>query len=299
MRMRRCWSVLSSLIPLSLLLLGGCSTEPRVVAVRRFNASPATVSAPEPSRRPGYYRVKPGDTLYSIAFRHQMDYRELARFNGIVAPYTIYPGQWLRVRRASRSRVHSLEPAPAAPATATVAQVAPSTHAAASGAAWPAPPPAMSAGRPPASASVSASVPVAGAAVVAAGGPERTVDGIAWRWPVHGPILAGFEADVPGRQGLDIGGRMGEPVYAAAAGVVVYSGSGLTGYGELVIIKHNEEYLSAYGHNSVRLVKEGQRVVAGQEIAEMGNTGSPRVELHFEIRRNGHPMDPTAFLPRR
>ncbi len=295
MRMRRCWSVLLPLIALSLLLLGGCSTEPRVVAVRRFNASPASAPASQPARRPGEYRVRPGDTLYSIAFRHQMDYRELARLNGIVAPYTIYPGQWLRVRGAPRSRMPSIASAPAASAAAPVAPVAPSAHAAESGTAWPAPPPAMSAGRP----APPASVPVAGAPVVAAGGSERTVDGIAWRWPVHGPILAGFEADVPGRQGLDIGGRMGEPVYAAAAGVVVYSGSGLTGYGELVIIKHNDEYLSAYGHNSVRLVKEGQRVVAGQEIAEMGNSGSPRVELHFEIRRNGHPMDPAAFLPRR
>ena len=112
-------------------------------------------------------------------------------------------------------------------------------------------------------------------------------------------VLDGFQADEPGRQGLDIGGRMGQPVYAAASGVVVYSGSGLTGYGELVIVKHNDDYLSAYGHNSVRLVKEGQQVVAGQEIAEMGNSGAPRVELHFEIRKDGRPLNPLDFLPKR
>jgi len=124
-------------------------------------------------------------------------------------------------------------------------------------------------------------------------------DWIVWRWPVDGPVLAGFEADEPGRQGLDIGGHMGQPVYAAASGVVVYSGSGLVGYGELIIIKHSDSYLSAYGHNSVRLVKEGQNVVAGQEIAEMGNSGAPRVELHFEIRKDGKPLNPQDFLPRR
>ncbi len=284
----------------ALLLLAACSTEPRVIAVRSYQAPPPAPARQHPER-PGYYRVVAGDTLYSIAFRHQMDYRELARINGIGPPYTIYPGQELRLR-GSAPPPAPFVPAPATPraggsapppagvassaAVATVASTPGVPASAGSGtAAWPAPPPGMP--------GEAASAPPAPA------GPTRTVDGIRWRWPAEGRLLQGFQADQPGRQGVDIGGHMGQPVYAAASGVVVYSGSGLTGYGELVIIKHNDEFLSAYGHNSVRLVKEGQHVVAGQQIAEMGNTGAPRVELHFEIRRNGQPLDPLDFLPRR
>ena len=284
----------------ALLLLAACSTEPRVIAVRSYQAPPPAPARQHPER-PGYYRVVAGDTLYSIAFRHQMDYRELARINGIGPPYTIYPGQELRLR-GSAPPPAPFVPAPATPraggsapppagvassaAVATVASTPGVPASAGSGtAAWPAPPPGMP--------GEAASAPPAPA------GRTRTVDGIRWRWPAEGRLLQGFQADQPGRQGVDIGGHMGQPVYAAASGVVVYSGSGLTGYGELVIIKHNDEFLSAYGHNSVRLVKEGQHVVAGQQIAEMGNTGAPRVELHFEIRRNGQPLDPLDFLPRR
>jgi lipoprotein NlpD len=125
------------------------------------------------------------------------------------------------------------------------------------------------------------------------------VDGIAWIWPAQGAVLGGFQADDPTRQGIDIAGRTGAPVNAAADGVVVYSGNGLVGYGELVIVKHSDIYLSAYGHNSKRLVNEGQRVKAGQQIAEMGSSGASRTELHFEIRKQGKPVDPLAFLPRR
>ena len=291
----------------ALLLLAACSTEPRVIAVRSYQAPPPAPARQRPER-PGYYRVVAGDTLYSIAFRHQMDYRELARINGIGPPYTIYPGQELRLR-GSAPPPAPFVPAPATPraggsapppagvassaAVATVASTPGVPASAGSGtAAWPAPPPGM-----PGEAASAPPAPAAGA--MAPAGPTRTVDGIRWRWPAEGRLLQGFQADQPGRQGVDIGGHMGQPVYAAASGVVVYSGSGLTGYGELVIIKHNDEFLSAYGHNSVRLVKEGQHVVAGQQIAEMGNTGAPRVELHFEIRRNGQPLDPLDFLPRR
>ena len=303
--MRRCPHICPlPLIALCALLLAACSTEPRVIAVRRYNGA----SAP-PQRlaeRPGEYRVVAGDTLYSIAFRHQMDYRELARINGITAPYTIYPGQELRLHAtagqyapAASTRVVSRAPPRAAASSGARegAVVAVSAPAASGSAAWPAPPPGMSSRMRAGSVA-----PAAGSTspvVIAGTGPTRTVDGITWRWPVEGRVLDGFQADEPGRQGLDIGGRMGQPVYAAASGVVVYSGSGLTGYGELVIVKHNDDYLSAYGHNSVRLVKEGQKVVAGQEIAEMGNSGAPRVELHFEIRKDGRPLNPLDFLPKR
>ena len=310
--MRRCPHICTPpLIALCALLLAACSTEPRVIAVRRYNG--ASPPPQRPAERPGDYRVVAGDTLYSIAFRHQMDYRELARINGITAPYTIYPGQELRLHAAAgqyapaaSTRVVSRAPPRATASTgaregAVIAASVPAPSGSAGGsAAWPAPPPGMSSQTRPGSVAPATGSAMGNASPVIAGaGPTRTVDGITWRWPVEGRVLDGFQADEPGRQGLDIGGRMGQPVYAAASGVVVYSGSGLTGYGELVIVKHNDDYLSAYGHNSVRLVKEGQKVVAGQEIAEMGNSGAPRVELHFEIRKDGRPLNPLDFLPKR
>ena len=131
-------------------------------------------------------------------------------------------------------------------------------------------------------------------------GATRSAGGITWQWPASGKILGGFQAGSGGDgAGVDIAGNVGDPVRAAAPGTVVYSGNGLIGYGELIIIKHNDTYLSAYGHNSKRLVKEGDRVDAGQEIALMGASGAPRVELHFEIRKDGKPVDPLGYLPSR
>jgi lipoprotein NlpD len=122
---------------------------------------------------------------------------------------------------------------------------------------------------------------------------------VSWRWPADGAIVGRYAAGEPTKQGIDIAGDSGAPVRAAGNGVVVYSGSGLVGYGELVIIKHNDAWLSAYGHNRTRLVSEGQVVKAGQQIAEMGRTGAARDMLHFEIRYNGKPVDPLAYLPQR
>ena len=121
----------------------------------------------------------------------------------------------------------------------------------------------------------------------------------AWRWPTDGNLIESYAAGDPTRQGIDIAGNAGQPVRAAADGVVVYSGSGLVGYGELIIVKHNDQWLSAYGHNRARLVNEGQLVKAGQQIAEMGRSGAARDMLHFEIRYNGKPVDPQAYLPKR
>ena len=122
---------------------------------------------------------------------------------------------------------------------------------------------------------------------------------IKWRWPADGELISRYVAGEPTKQGVGIAGSSGAPVRAAGDGVVVYSGSGLVGYGELVIIKHNDEWLSAYGHNRTRLVNEGQLVKAGQQIAEMGRSGAPRDMLHFEVRYNGKPVDPLQYLPRR
>ncbi len=123
--------------------------------------------------------------------------------------------------------------------------------------------------------------------------------GIAWRWPADGDLIGRFVAGDPTKQGIDIAGPAGAPVRAAGDGVVVYSGSGLVGYGELIIIKHSDQWLSAYGHNRSRLVNEGAVVKAGQQIAELGRSGAPREMLHFEIRHNGKPVDPLGYLPRR
>ncbi|HET6603034.1 MAG TPA: peptidoglycan DD-metalloendopeptidase family protein, partial [Xanthomonadaceae bacterium] len=120
-----------------------------------------------------------------------------------------------------------------------------------------------------------------------------------WQWPADGQLIGRFTSGDPTRQGIDIGGRPGTPVRAAADGVIVYSGAGLVGYGELIIVKHSEDWLSAYAHNRRRLVDEGERVGAGQQIAEMGRSGASRDMLHFEVRRNGKPVDPLAVLPKR
>jgi len=133
---------------------------------------------------------------------------------------------------------------------------------------------------------------------VATGG-SRTVEGISWRWPTSGQIISRFVGGEPTRQGIGVAGNAGQAVVATADGEVVYSGSGLIGYGELIIVRHSDTFLSAYGHNRQRLVSEGQKVKAGQQIAEMGRSGASRDMLHFEIRKNGKPVDPLPFLPAR
>ncbi|MBW3549578.1 MAG: peptidoglycan DD-metalloendopeptidase family protein [Proteobacteria bacterium] len=205
--------------------------------------------------------VRRGDTLYRIASEHGIATRDLAAWNGIAPPYTIYPGQRLRLYPGAGGR-----------SAGSARPTAPSSR-----------PPA--ARRPPSSSPASPAAPVD--------------SGIAWRWPADGQLLNRFIAGDPTKQGIDIGGSGGAPVSAAADGVVVYSGSGLVGYGELIIIKHSEQWLSAYGHNRNRLVNEGQLVKAGEQIAELGRSGAARDMLHFEVRYNGKPVDPLGYLPKR
>ncbi|HET9835572.1 MAG TPA: peptidoglycan DD-metalloendopeptidase family protein [Rhodanobacteraceae bacterium] len=304
-------------------LLGGCATSPAPVVDRSMGGGPGVSQYSQSGDHvngrmtSAGYVVARGDTLYSIAFTHGLDYRALAARNGIAPPYVIYPGQVLRIDAASpgapvRSAVAKApsretrppnnapvfvtvpnQPVPAAhvpPASSTT--VAAATRAEAS--APPAPVIPVPAAHPPASAAASGAPP----AIVS--GKTRSVDGITWQWPSDGAVISGFRDGSPGSgAGLDIAGSAGDPVRAAADGVVVYSGNGLIGYGELIIIKHSDTYLSAYGHNRERLVKEGEHVRAGQMIAEMGSSGAPREELHFEIRKNGKPVDPTDYLPGR
>ncbi len=210
--------------------------------------------------------VQRGDTLYRIATDNGIAMRDLAAWNRISPPYTIYPGQRLTLHPGGRGSAP-----PRASASATT-----------SSGSSPKPAPPRSSASP---ASTTASTTA------------KINSGVAWRWPVEGQLLSRFEAGEPTRQGIDIAGTEGAPVRASGDGTVVYSGSGLVGYGELIIIKHNDQWLSAYGHNRSRLVNEGAMVEAGQQIAELGRTGASRDKLHFEIRYNGKPVDPLQYLP--
>ena len=262
MRMRRGMRTLA--VAAMALALVACGSS----KVTRTGGSPPPprVSAPKPGQTA---TVSRGDTMYGIAFRNGIDVRDLAAWNGIGPPYTIYPGQKLRLypRGGTVASTPSRPPSGAYRPPATKPATTPATPRPA--APRPAPPP----------------VPAASP--------------IAWTWPAAGDILSRFVAGEPTRQGIDIGGGSGTPVRAAGDGVVVYSGAGLVGYGELIIVKHNDAWLSAYGHNRTRQVNEGEIVKAGQQIAEMGRTGAARDMLHFEIRHNGKPVDPQAYLPKR
>ena len=234
------------------------------------SATPAAARTPagaENAGKPGYYTVRSGDTLIRIGLDQGQNWRDVARWNGIENPNLIEVGQVLRV-------------------------VPPPEVAAA--AARPAPPP--EAGRPaprPEAAGSAPAQPASPAPVAVAG--DEAVD---WMWPAAGTVVASFD-EPRGVKGLAIGGKAGDPVMAAADGRVVYAGSGLRGYGNLVIVKHNNTFLTAYAHNQALLVKEDQAVRRGQKIAEMGSTDADRVKLHFEIRRQGRPVDPARLLPAR
>ena len=236
---------------LAAVMLAGCGSS-HVVRRAPAERGPVTTSTPKYGVTT---TVQRGQNLYRIATDHGITMRDLAAWNGIRSPYTIHPGQRLRLYPGGSTSVAR---------NTTVRS----------------PPP-----RKPASTPKPVAAPVATT--------------FAWRWPVDGPLLAMYLAGEPTRQGIDIGGREGAPVRSAADGVVVYSGSGLVGYGELVIVKHDEQWLSAYGHNRKRLVDEGQAVKAGQQIAELGHSGAARDMLHFEIRYNGKPVDPLRYLPER
>jgi len=325
------------------LAAAGCASNPPapVVDLSLPSTNPSS-PAPATEATRGTYRVVRGDTLYAIAFKHGLDYRDLAAWNGIAAPYTIFAGRELRLSApihvstpsapvASTVQAPTAEPTPT-PGTAVTAGIAEHAAAASSTSAFedvpaPAQPPVAEAAKPAEPASVVAAVapaspanpPVAVAAPKAAGEtsksiappkpapeathadntPELSSGGVTWRWPSEGKVIGVYVSGEPTKQGIDIGGKSGDPVRSAADGEVVYSGNGLIGYGELIIVKHNANFLSAYGHNRSRLVKEGDKVKAGQAIAEMGASASSRDELHFEIRKNGKPVNPLEYLPAR
>ncbi len=283
------------------LLLAACGHS-RVV--KREGARPSTppqrsVQAPP---RDGEYRVRAGDTLYGIAFRHGLDYREVAALNRIPAPYTIYPGQTLRLapagqRPSSGAAVTGMPaPRPAAGSQGFETVSTPTRPATPPVSGAPVKPPVAP---PPTPVAGAGAGTIQGTPVVVPSSPvvPAVVSADGWRWPTRGQLIGRFAAGDPKRQGIDIAGTAGQAVVAAADGVVVYSGAGLVGYGELIIVKHSDEWLSAYAHNRKRLVGEGTAVNAGQPIAELGRSGTSRDMLHFEVRRNGKPVDPLTVLP--
>ncbi len=242
----------------------------------------------EPDWRPQVYVVQKGDTLYSIALNFGFDYHELAELNGIQNPAVIHPGQEIRlfpaagVARLAEARVTDIKSQP------QISKVPYSEQAVAQIEKMQTEPiKVVKIDLPP---------PVKAVAVPAVAPVGEEDESVQWGLPAGGPVIAGFSEN-DNRKGIDIAGKLGDPVSASAAGKVVYSGSGLRGYGNLVIIKHNSTYLSAYAHNNRILVKEGQMVAKGQKIAEMGSSDATAVALHFEIRRLGKPVDPAKYLP--
>ncbi len=244
---------------------------PAPVAAAQPDAAPKVLPGAENAGKPGYYTVKPGDTLIRIGLDSGQNWRDIVRWNNIENPNVIEVGQVLRVA-----------PPVLAPVQDGVAVARPVTQ----GSATPA-----SATPAPAAGAASAARPAPAAPAAQPGGEDE----VAWIWPANGTLLAGF--DEVKNKGLDIGGRAGEPILAAGDGRVVYAGAGLRGYGNLIILKHNNTFLTAYAHNQTLLVKEDQSVRKGQKIAEMGNSDADRVKLHFEIRRQGKPVDPAQYLP--
>ncbi len=268
------------------------STPTAAVPASTTNGAVVTTTKPLPgienTGKPGYYTVRPGDTMIRIGLETGQNWRDLARWNNMDNPNIIEVGQVMRVIPPGTADV----PASTTTTVATPKPVTPQSTVTATTL----PPLGTRTANAPASAPVAVPAPpVAAAPLPPASSPSD--DDIAWIWPTSGAVLAGF--DEAKNKGLDIAGKLGDPVLAAGDGRVVYAGAGLRGYGNLVILKHNNTFLTAYAHNQTLLVKEDQTVRKGQKIAEMGQSDADRVKLHFEIRRQGKPVDPSRYLPSR
>jgi lipoprotein NlpD len=256
-------------------------------------AQPAVPLGPPP---PGYYRVKPGDTLYRIALENGQNYRDISAWNNLTNPNQIEVDQLLRVVPPGANTAALTPGVSTAPIgsggavqSAPLGSTPPSAATGTAGAAGVAAPPIYGSTTNNASLTPPASPGAASDSNAGASG------NVAFAWPVRGPLLGTFNDST--NKGVNIGGAAGDPVKASADGRVVYAGNGLRGYGNLIIIKHDATYLTAYAHNRALMVKEGDAVTKGQKIAEMGNSDSDRVMLHFEVRRQGKPVDPLKYLP--
>lgn len=308
----------------TLLALAGCATNTPAPVVER--SAPSAEAAATATKNT--YVVKRGDTVYSIAREHKMDFRELIALNSIESPNRISPGTVLKVKPTADAANGDSAVVSTAPIVSDVVETRPLGEAGASAPAAENPRADANtdslkrepkAGKEPYSdealARAQNMIAAAGPGAVKAAEPAATNGGevkpdtkpaeaavagpdeVSWIWPANGKIVGTFSEG--GIKGVDIAGKAGDPVIAASDGKIVYSGTGLRGYGKLVIIKHNATYLSAYAHNQTILVKEGQTVSKGQKIAEMGNSDAEQVMLHFEVRRQGKPVDPLKYLPQR
>ena len=291
-----------------LLFVSACaSTRPAPVIERTSAAKNSTLRSKAATKegdwRPATYTVQKGDTLYSIALEHGLDYKEIAEWNNIDNSNVIRVGQQLKLKPSYQAAVISplkyAVDSKGAGGEGTIKTQPKGVKVPYSDQAV-------------AQAEIKAATAPANNHVVTApdkpqakAPDERKDNGqsgnddddqVDWGWPTQGKLIGHFN-DSGGAKGLDISGKTGQSVFASAPGKVVYSGSGLRGYGKLIIIKHNKTYLSAYAHNSQILVKEGQSVMKGQKIAEMGDSDSDQIKLHFEIRRLGKPVDPMKYLP--
>jgi lipoprotein NlpD len=289
-------------------VVAGCSQTPNRAPIEDRSptlratvaaASPAqsAASAAEPAKpvavdpnlgKPGFYTIKPGDTLIRIGLDNGQNWKDLMRWNNLSNPNLIEVGQVIRIIPPC------VDPATATSRPVTTARVETRSLDSKPGSALV---PASTSASAPASSASGAVAPPPAAREAAAATPRDGDDDITWAWPATTPVSTPF--DDARSKGLVFRGKPGDPVYAAADGRVVYAGSGLRGYGNLVILKHNATYLTAYAHNQTLLVKDDQQVKRGQKIAEMGSTDADGVQLHFEIRKQGKPIDPARLLPAR
>jgi lipoprotein NlpD len=208
----------------------------------------------------GYHTVLKGETLYSIAFRHGLDYKKIARWNSVRSPYTIYVGQRLKLSPSGvTSKTYQAKKKSSATNAASRKKYIPKK---------------------------------------VLSKPTAKPIKHDWNWPTKGVVIRTYSSNSGGNKGIDIGGKLGQTVVAASSGKVVYSGNGLASYGNLIIIKHSEQFISAYAHNKKLFVKEGGLVKRGEKIAELGKTGTSEAKLHFEIRYKGKPVDPIKYLPK-
>lgn len=263
------------------LVAAGCAQRTEPAPVKRLYKGKSIHDFERDSLAASHYEVEPGDTLYSIAFRANVDVREVASWNNLPAPYTIVPGQKIRLAAPASKPPQSIASTPKKEyvgkqnksKAVTVKQQA--------------------VAKPPAA-------PI-GSPVVLPRKNEPAMPAskdIQWQWPSPAKVTREFSTAATGTKGIDFAGTAGDPVYAAASGKVVYAGNALKGYGQLIILKHNDDYITAYAHNQKLLVKEQQWVNKGDEIATMGDTDAERVKLHFQVRFRGKSVNPRHYLPR-
>ncbi|KFI06746.1 peptidoglycan DD-metalloendopeptidase family protein [Massilia sp. BSC265] len=299
-----------ALITLALSLLAGCNSVTRQAPVVERAAAPKVVQsrpAPatrveEPKEEKGMYTVRRGDTLLRIALDHGENYRDIVAWNNLRDPDDIKVGQVLRVsapERGERTAGVQTQPVPMPPSVTPPRKTEPRADKQPYNETVAARPESGARTEPVRPAAPAQPTPAAATPAVAASSTASANDDdkLSWMWPADGRIVATF--DEGRNKGIDIAGRPGQQVVAAGAGKVMYAGSGIRGYGNLVIVKHNNSLLSAYAHNRKIVVKEGDNVAKGQMIAEMGDSDADSVKLHFEIRQQGKPVDPARFLPGR